>query len=158
MKKTLALLLTLALLVCSLASCSLFGSVADEGDVTVVIEAEDGSYTVYKTYLEDVEKKDEGVVGVLEHLSKRANNPLKLNMTDSQYGKYIHGIGGIEEDLTAKKYVMVYTSLEKDFGTWDGVVTLEYEGVTLKSAGVGISSMSVESGTVVLFRLEVSPW
>ena len=158
MKKLVSLILTLALCLCALASCSLFGSVAEAGDVTVVIETEDGKYEVYKTYLEDVENKSEGVVGVLEHLKSREDNPLPLNMADSTYGKYIYGIGSVEEDLSAKKYVMVYTSLERDFGTWDGVGTLEYEGVTLKSAGVGISSMSVEKNTIILFRLEVSPW
>ena len=158
MKKTIALSLILALLICSLASCSLFGSVAEAGDVTVVIETEDGKYEVYKTYLEDVENKSEGVVGVLEHLKSREDNPLPLDMADSTYGKYIYGIGSREEDLSAKKYVMVYTSLEKDFGTWDGVGTLEYEGVSLKSAGVGISSMSVEAGIIILFRLEISQW
>ena len=53
---------------------------------------------------------------------------------------------------------MVYTSLEKDFGTWEGVGVLEYEGITLKSAGVGVSEMSVVSGTTILFRLEASQW
>lgn len=158
MKRLISLILTLALGLCALASCSLFGSVAESGDVTVVIETEDGKYEVYKAYLEEIENKSEGVVGVLEHLKDREENPLPLNMADSSYGKYIYGIGSIEEDLSAKKYVMVYTSLESDFGTWDGVGTLEYEGITLKSAGVGISSMSVEKNTVVLFRLEASPW
>jgi hypothetical protein len=128
------------------------------GDVTVVIETEDGKYDVYKTYLENVDNKSEEAFGVLEYLRDREDNPLPLNLIDSTYVKYLKGIGGIEEDTAAKKYVMVYTSLEKDFGTWDGVVTLDYEGVTLKSAAVGISGMTVEPGIIILFRLEVSPW
>ena len=158
MKKSVSLILTLAIALCSLASCSLFGSVAEAGDVTVVIETEDGKYDVYKTYLENVDNKSEGAFGVLEYLRDREDNPLTLNLIDSTYGKYLKGIGGIEEDTAAKKYVMVYTSLEKDFGTWDGVVTLDYEGVTLKSCAVGISGMTVEPGMIILFRLEVSPW
>ena len=85
MKKLVSLILTLALCLCALASCSLFGSVAEAGDVTVVIETEDGKYEVYKTYLEDVENKSEGVVGVLEHLKSREDNPLPLNMYHTIY-------------------------------------------------------------------------
>ena len=158
LKKLTALLTALVLIICSLASCSLFGSVAETGDVTVVIEKENGEYEVYKVYLEDITDKSSGAAAVLEHLSSREKNPLPLDMTDSDYGKYLYAIGSIRENTAEKKYVMIYTSLEKDFGTWDGVSTVEYEGITLKSAGVGLSAMSLEEGTVILFRLEVSPW
>jgi hypothetical protein len=158
MKKLLSLILTLALIMCAFASCSLFGGVEEEGAVTVVIETEDGKYDVYKANLEEVENKSEGAVGVIEALRDRKDKPLSVNMTDSAYGKYIKGIGGLEEDALSKKYVMTYTSLEKDFGTWDGVGTLEYGGVTLKSCAVGVSAMTVEAGMIILFRLEASQW
>ena len=152
--------LSALLLVVITASLSLFAcsTVEEKGDVTVVIENEEGEYDAYKVYLEDVENKSEGVVGILEHLSGREDNPLHLKMSDGPYGKFLTEIGSVKEDLAAKKYITVYTSLEKDFGTWEGVGVLDYEGTTLKSSGVGISEMSIESETIILFRLEVSQW
>jgi len=158
MKRLISLILTLALSLCALASCSLFGSVAESGDVTVVVEVADGKYDVYEIDLKKVENKSEGAVGVLEALKDRKDNPLTFDIADSGYGKFVKGIRGIEEDAAAGKYVTVYTSLEKDFGTWEGVGSLEYEGVTLKSAAVGISSMAIEAGMIILFRLEESQW
>lgn len=154
-KKLSALLLVVIMATISLFACSTF---EEKGDVTVVIENEDGEYDVYKVYLEDVENKSEGAAGIIEHLSKREKNPLHLKMSDGSYGKFLTEIGSIKEDSAAKKYIIVYTSLEKDFGTWEGVGVLDYEGITLKSSGVGISEMSVESDMIILFRLEVSQW
>ena len=156
-KRILALLFVAVMAFFSLTAC-LEPTVAETGDVTVVVETESGEYEVYKTYLENVENKETGAVGVLENLRDREKNPLSINMSDSSYGKYIHSIGSITEDTAAKKYIMVYTSLERDFGTWAGVSELTYDGVTLKSVGVGVSSMSVEAGTIILFRLEASAW
>ena len=155
-KKILALFLVLSLLF-GLCSCNLiWGDVAEEGDVTVVVEAADGSFEVYKTYLESVTNKTEGAKGVVEHLNTREENSLYLEMTDSTYGAYVSAIGSIKEDFTAKKYVIVYTSVASD--SYEGAPTFDYEGTTLYQAGVGLSSMNVESGTIVLFRLEVSPY
>ena len=70
--RILSLALALVLVVMAMTSCSLlWGEVAEGGDVTVVIENADGTYEVYKTYLEEVENKQEGAKGVIEHLSER---------------------------------------------------------------------------------------
>ena len=155
-KRILALLVVLSVLM-SLCSCNLlFGSVAEEGDVTVVVEAADGSFEVYKTYLETVENKSEGAKGVVENLRDREKDPLHLEMVDSTYGAYVSAIGSIKEDLVEKKYVIVYTSVASD--SYEGAPTVDYEGTTLYQAGLGLSGMKVEAGTVILFRLEVSPY
>ena len=155
--KFLALVMVLVLAFSAMTSCNfLFGSVAESGDVTVVVENADGTYDVYKTYLEDVENKDEGAKGVIEHLNKRENNPLALEMIDSTYGAYVSAIGSIKEDGASKTYVIVYTSVAAD--SYDGAPTVDYDGVTMYQAGVGLSGMTVEAGTIILFRLEVSPW
>ena len=155
--KFLALVTVLVLAFSAMTSCNfLFGSVAERGDVTVVVENADGTYDVYKTYLEDVENKDEGAKGVIEHLNKRENNPLALEMIDSTYGAYVSAIGSIKEDGASKTYVIVYTSVAAD--SYDGAPTVDYDGVTMYQAGVGLSGMTVEAGTIILFRLEVSPW
>ncbi len=155
--RILAFIIVVSLALSSLCSCDLlFGKVAEHGDVTVVVENTDGSYAVYKTYLEQVENKNEGAKGVVEHLSKRESNPLALDMVDSTYGAYVQGIGSIKEDGANKMYIMVYTSVAAD--GYEGAPTLDYEGVKMYQAGVGLSGMTIEAGTIVLFRLEKSPW
>lgn len=160
-KRILALILVVSIAVFSMTSCDMlngiiYGDVAEQGDVTVVIENADGSYDVYKIYLEEVENKDEGAKGVVEQLAKRENNPLYLEMTESTYGAYVSAIGSIKEDVAAKTYVIVYTSVAAD--SYEGSPTVDYEGVTMYQSGLGLSGMSIEAGTVIMFRLEVSPW
>lgn len=156
-KRLLALILATLILTLSLVSCDFFlGDVDEEGDITVVIENSDGSYDVYKTYLEEVENKDEGAKGVVEHLQAREENSLHLEMVNSTYGAYVSGIGSIKESATDKMYVIVYTSVAAD--SYDGAPTIDYKGTTLYQSGLGISGMAVPAGGVILFRLEKSPY
>lgn len=153
MKRILALIIAVIMTVMALTSCdliSMFGKVAEEGDVTVVVENGDGSFEVYKTYLESVENKDEGAKGVIENLRDREENPLNLVMEDSTYGAFVTEIGSIKQADGA--YVMVYTSVKSD--SYEGAPSVEYDGMTLYQSGVGLSGMSVSAGTVILFRLE----
>lgn len=154
--KFLALTVALVVMLLSLCSCGLiFGDVADAGDVTVVIENTDGSYDVFEVDLEKVENKSEGAKGILEYLSQ-GSDPLYVNMVDSSYGAYVSAIGNIKEDGSAGKYVIVYTSVATD--SYEGAPTVQYGEATMYQAGVGLSGMSVEVGTIILFRLEVSPY
>lgn len=155
--RIIGLLLSVTVVLLALSSCGyIFGDVAEQGDVIVVVERHDGTCEVYKTYLESVENKKEGAKGVIENLRDREENPLPLEMADSSYGAYVSGIGSIREDPASKMYVIVYTSLASD--SYEGAPTVDYEGVTLYQAGVGLSGMTVESGGVILFRLESSPY
>ena len=131
-----------------LVSCG--ATVGEQGDVTFVVENRDGTYDVYKMYLEDVENKDKGALGVIESLNKREKNPLPVDMS----GTWMNSIGSLLPDSSKNEYVAIYTSLEKDFGTGDFATAIEYDGQTLTMSGVGIESMSVEQGTVILFRIE----
>ena len=154
-KKILALLLALVIGLLALTSCNiLWGDVADEGKVTVVVENSDGTYEVHDANLSRVENKSEGAKGIIEHLNKNSN--LYLEMVDSTYGAYVSAIGSIKENFADNKYVMVYTSVATD--SYEGAPTVQYEGVTLYQAGLGLSGMTVDAGTVILFRLEVSPY
>lgn len=155
--RIISIILLAAVCLLSLCCCDyIFGDVADDGKVTVVVEATDGTYQVYKTYLESVENKHEGAKGVVEHLNKRGDNPLALEMVDSTYGAYVSAIGSIKENASEGMYVMVYTSVKAD--SYAGAPTVDYEGTTMYQAGLGLSSMTVEAGTVILFRLEKSPY
>ena len=151
MKKiiSLALALIMALTLSSCGVFSLFGDVAEKGEVMVVVENADGSFEVYKTYLESVENKNEGVKGVLEHLNHQ-NDSLYLVMEDGAYGAFVTEIGSIKQ--SEGSYVMVYTSIESD--SYAGAPTVEYDGKTLYQSGVGISALKVGAGPVILFRLE----
>ena len=152
MKRLIAVFVLAVLMLGCLCSCNLINnSVAEEGDVTIVIENSDGSYDVYDLVLESVENKGEGVKGIIEHLNK-GDDKLYVEMVNGTYGAYISAIGNIKEDAASGSYVMLYTSIASD--SYEGAPTVDYDGTTLYQSGVGISSMNVESGTVVLFRLE----
>ena len=150
MKKILALLLVLITLF-SFAACG-DTEVAEEGDVKVVIENRDGTYDVYEVLLEDVTNKGEGAYGIVKYLAEREENRVSAEIVDSTYGAYVNAIGSLTP--VGKEYVALYTSVEKDFSTSDTESEVRYDGKTLKMAGVGLSSMSVEEGTIILFRIE----
>ena len=155
--KILASILLLAVVLSSLISCNLlWGDVAEAGDVTVVVEQADGSYDVYYAFLEEVENKNEGAKGIVEHMNARKENALTLTMVDSTYGAYLSAIGGIAENGAEAMYVIVYTSVAAD--SYEGAPTVDYNGTTMYQAGLGLSGMSVEEGTIILFRLEKSPY
>lgn len=146
------LALIMILVICFSCSCTLFGGVSDEGSISVVVENADGSYDIFEADLGKVENKSEGVKGVLEYLSA-ADDKLYVNMTDGGYGAYVSAIGNIAESPADGAYVMIYTSFSTD--SYEGGPTVNYNGMTLYQAGVGISGMSVADGTVILFRREV---
>lgn len=155
-KRLLVLLLVIASVLAVFTSCDLlFGKVDDSGNFTVVVENSDGSFDVFKTNLEEIENNKEGAKGVIEHLNSR-NDRLYLEMVDSTYGAYVSAIGSIRESTADKMYVIVYTSVATD--SYDGAPTIQYDGVTLYQAGVGLSGMSVNEGGIILFRLEKSPY
>ena len=113
MKKILSLILAVAMMLL-LVACG--GEVGEEGDVSLVVENRDGSYDVYKVYLEDVTNKEEGVYGVVEFIMQREENPITADIVDSSYGAYVNSIGSLTPDASKNEYVCLYTSLEKDFG------------------------------------------
>lgn len=151
--KIVALLLVVAMAMLALVSCG-GGNVADSGNAVVVIENEEGKYTVYEVDLSSLDSHDEGALSLLKHLSAKEENPLSFSATWGAYGAYITAIGGIAENTSEGKYVSVYTSNEADFDTTAWVKSLEYDGKTFKTSGVGVSQMNIEDGTAVLFRLE----
>lgn len=154
--RILALILAIVVAAVAFTSCGLiFGGVAEQGSVTVVIENTDGTYDVFETNLENVDNKDEGAKGILEHLNQRKDR-LYLEMVDGGYGAYVTAIGSIKENAAEGMYVIVYTSVSAD--SYEGAPTVEYEGKTLYQAGLGLSGMTVEEGSVILFRLEKSPY
>ena len=73
-------------------------------------------------------------------------------MQDGYYGAFVTAIGSISQNESAGEYVMIYTSVASD--GYEGGATVDYEGKTLYSSGVGLSVMKVEADTIILFRIE----
>jgi hypothetical protein len=74
------------------------------------------------------------------------------------YGAYINSISPLNPDALANEYIGIYTTEECDFSVpteyFPTVSTVTYGDATLTYSGVGISSMTIKDGTVILFRLE----
>ena len=86
-------------------------------------------------------------------MAAKEENPLHLVKESGMYGAFITEIGSIKQDASAGAYVMVYTSVATD--SYEGAPTLEYNGQTLYQSGVGVSDMTVNADTVILFCIEV---
>ena len=164
MKKTkiLSLILVIVLMLCVLASCAPAGNVADSGKASIVIETKNtGSdkYLVYEVDLSLLESHNEGALSLLEYIGSQEGSSLydSLNFGGG-YGAYINSISPLYPAPNSAEYISIYTSEECDFSVpteyFPTVSTAVYNGRTLTFSGVGISSMTIKDGTVILFRLE----
>lgn len=154
--KFLSLLIVAVMLCLSLVSCS-GGNVASSGTATLLVDKGDGDYTVYTVELSELEKHDEGALTLLEYLSTQKGTDLYYGtQAGGGYGAYITNINSLNPDPTSE-YIAVYTSEPSDFSvSSDGMEmpSVMYNETELKYSGVGISSMNIKDGTVVMFRLE----
>lgn len=151
---TVALALVLAL---ALTACT-GGDVGLVGTATLVIEGRDGGYTTYEVDLSKLERHDEGAISLLEYVASLEGSTLYYNVQwGGGYGAYITSIGSLSPDPSCE-YISLYTSESADFAVpteyMPTVSTVEYSGKTLTYAGVGLSSMHINDGTVILFRVE----
>lgn len=156
-KRILSLLLLFAILVTALASCG-GGKVDLEGVAKIAIERAEGDYLEYEVDLSKLERHDEGALSLLEYIASEEGSTLYYNVQwGGGYGAYVTSIGGLTPDPTSQ-YISIYTSEEGDFAVpteWTPTVpTAKYGDMTLTYAGVGLSSMTVKDGTVILFRME----
>ncbi len=151
--KILAVSAVISILMLLLSACG-GGNVAKSGMATVVIDNGDGTFLTYEVNLSELSEHNEGAFSLLKHLGSLEENPLTFSMVWGGYGAYLTAIGNISENSSRYEYIYVYTSNSADFDTSEYVKELKYEGQTLKSSGLGVSTMNIEDGTVVLFRLE----
>ena len=122
-----------------------------DNQLAVIIKNGDNNYTSYTVTLGEGGTNATSVEGVIQYLHDEAE--MALNWEDSSYGKYIHGIGGINEDTAKGAYVTVYTSVKADQSTEAGATTYQVGDVKIVAAGVGVSSMTVQAGAVIYFEL-----
>ncbi len=153
--KILSLMLAMLMLASVFTSCS--PDVADSGVASVVIETDgagDQKYEVYEIKLERLADTSNGALSLLEYLAKEENGSLDYTNSNGM----ITEISSLKNDYSASKYIMIYTSVEADFAVpnadFPTVASTKYGDVELKLSGVGLSSMAVTDGTVILFRLE----
>lgn len=160
MKKTnkiLAAFLLFAVTLVALVSCG-GGNVASKGTAKIVIEKAEGDYTVYEADLSKLERRDEGAISLLEYIASLEGSTLYYNVQwGGGYGAYITSIDTLNPN-PQNQYIAIYTTEKTDFAVpteWSPTVaTVEYGEMTLTYAGVGLSSMHINDGTVILFRLE----
>ena len=155
--KALALLLVAVMMVASLVSC-MGGDVSKTGTAKIVVENGENDYTVYEVDLSKLEKHDEGAISLLEYIASQENSTLYYNVQwGGGYGAYITSIGSLSPN-PANQYIALYTSEQEDFAVpteyAPTVATAKYGEQTLTFSGVGLSSMHINDGTVILFRLE----
>ena len=119
--------------------------------MAVIIKNGENDYTSYVVTLGKGGADAKTAEDVVTYLQDKSG--LKVDWEDSEYGKYITGIGSISQDTANSAYVIVFTSVVKDQGTYAGVPTRLAGDVALVESGVGISSMTVEAGAVIYFEL-----
>ena len=79
---------------------------------------------------------------------------LSVQWTESDYGKYLTGIGKISPDASKNEFVSVLTSVAKDKGSFAGVTTYKVGDVEIVSSAVGVSEMTVEPGAIIYFEIQ----
>lgn len=138
--KILAFVMTFAM-VLTLGACN--NESDDFGTMTLVVAGD--SITKYEINIEDVEIT-EGLVSVLKHLE--AEKGLEYEIA----GTYLNKVGEVENNAANAaegKYLYIYTSVSRDMDVSQYAETVEYEGETLTSSGVGASEMHIEDGCVI---------
>lgn len=156
-RKFLLVLLVAIMIATSLVSC-MGGDIDSDGMAKIVIENGENDYTEYDVALSKLERRDEGALSLLEYIASEEGGTLYYNVQwGGGYGAYITSIGSLTPDPTCQ-YIAIYTTEAADFAVpteWSPTVaTANYGDTVLTFAGVGLSSMSIKDGTVILFRLE----
>lgn len=163
MKKTLriiSLILALTLIVFAFASCG--DPVTDntpDAETSNVVEVGNQSSgkivkivvggtneKVYSVDFSGIEIK-EGALSVFKYLEDAGK--LSYEADDTGFGAFLTEVGELKQDAATQTYIYLYTSVEADFDTSAYKTEKNWNGMTLVSAGVGLTSMTVENGAVI---------
>ena len=110
--------------------------------MTLVIGTE--TPVTYSVELDKVEITD-GLMSVLEYL--KTNEGLEYASDDTGYGAFLTKIGALEQKDNS--YIYLYTSVDGDKDVSQYATTIEFDGKTLTSSGVGASDMTIEDGCTI---------
>lgn len=148
----LALVMAFALVACQLPSDNNdAGGNATGGDQNVEVKTatlvlETDPKTEFEIDLNKVEITN-GLFSVLDYL--KAEGKLDYKATAG----YLDKVGSLENNATTGQYIYIYTSVAADADVSQYATTVEYNGQTLTSSGVGASDMHIEDGTVIYIGL-----
>ncbi len=140
--KILAIVLLLTLCLC-LGGCQTPNGT--EGTVTFVVAKGEDTDT-YIVPLSIFEQAPDAF-DVLDFLEEECG--LDYEALEGAYGVYLTKVGDIVEDGAAGVYVGLWTSYEGDFDVSVLATEVDYNGKTLTSSGVGLSSMHIEDGVII---------
>lgn len=148
MKKITSIILAL-LVICSLFSIS---GCSDNNDTTtttvkpatMTLVVGTKSPTIYIVELDKIET-NKGIMPVLEYL--KTEKGLEYSSDDTGYGAFLTKVGELEQKDNT--YIYLYTSVEKDKDVSQYATTVEFEGKTLCSSGVGASELTIEDGCII---------
>ncbi|MBO5009651.1 MAG: hypothetical protein J6D20_02975 [Clostridia bacterium] len=134
-------LITVIVMMLALSACNNDSDSA--GEMTLVIAGD--SIVKYEVDLDDVEIT-EGLVSVLKHLNEEEGLEYEIS------GTYLNKVGEVENNAANAaegKYLYIYTSVAEDIDVSQFAETVEYEGKTLTSSGVGATEMHIDDGCVI---------
>ncbi len=120
---------------------------AGETQMTVVVKNAEEGYTAYVVNLDGGINLESSVLDVLVYLKE--THGMNFKYSEGQYGAYIEEVGELANNEAAGEYIMLYTSVEKDFDVSAYVSVYDCDGVTVKTSGLGCSDMSVQYGCVI---------
>lgn len=151
MKKRIILMLVLAVVVLSmigLVACT--DPNALEGTMTLVLLNGENAQE-FSVDLSNFTTESKGLIAVLDLL--QSQEKLTYEAQDSTYGKFLTRVNDLQPDQNAGEWLCLYTTVEKDKSVDAYTTTLEHNGVTLTSSGVGSESMTLEDGCTILIKL-----
>lgn len=134
-------LITVIVMMLTLSACN--NNSDSAGEMTLVIAGD--SIVKYEVDLDDVEIT-EGLVSVLKHLNEEEGLEYEIS------GTYLNKVGEVENNAANAaegKYLYIYTSVAEDIDVSQFAETVEYEGKTLTSSGVGATEMHIDDGCVI---------
>lgn len=117
--------------------------------MAVIVKNGDKDYTAITVTLGKNGVEAETVEDVLSYLKEEGT--ITLEWGNSDYGKFISKIGKINP--AQGEWVAVYTSNSAEYDTSAWAQTYTVGSVTLVSASVGVSQLSVAEGYVIYFEL-----
>ena len=123
----------------------------EDNQACVIIKEGESKYSCFVVTLGEDGTTAQNGEQLLQYLQEKSN--LALNWQDSAYGKYLLGIGNITADESKGEFVAIFTSVEKDKGSWAGVRSYQAGETELVSSAVGISEMTVQPGAVIYFEI-----
>ena len=137
--RAIALSLVLLMTLLTLASCG--GTLGSKGTLTLVLGTDDEP--TIRVNLSKV-SGDRGLLSVLDYLQMEERLTYKADASG-----FLTEVGPVKQDVASGTYIYIWTSVEADFDVSEYATTLEYDGKTLTSTGVGAKDMTIEDGAII---------